>query len=109
MRNTAPQNLAHVPRMIFALAQNIMKGSVMGRYSIIVLCPALRPSRTRAATLKKLSAFANVERAVLRQRAVDDVDDAARARAHHHDLGAQIHSLGDGVGDETDRLFRPPP
>src|SRR5207248_2054936 len=46
----------------------------------------------------------DVEGAIGRQVAIDDLDDAAGPRAHHHDLARQEHRLGDRVGDEDHGL-----
>src|SRR6185295_14410231 len=49
---------------------------------------------------EELRRLADIEGAVGRQVAIDDLDDAAGPRAHHHDLARQEHGLGDRVGDE---------
>ena len=54
--------------------------------------------------LDKLPAVANVQGAFARQGAVDDVGDPPRTGRHHHDLGGQVHRLGDRMGDKADGL-----
>src|SRR5207237_1243082 len=48
--------------------------------------------------------LAAIEGAIGRPVAIDDLDDAAGPRAHHHDLARQEHRLGDRVGDEDHGL-----
>src|SRR6185437_4765086 len=48
--------------------------------------------------------LADLEIAVARQIALDDVDDAAGPRRHHHDAARQEHRLGNRVRDEDHRL-----
>ena len=62
------------------------------------------PARTRWAIVEELGRLADVERAVARKVAVDDVLDAAGPRRHHHDARREEHRLGDRVGDEHHRL-----
>src|ERR1700680_1706414 len=62
---------------------------------IVIAVPGLEAGAHAMGDGRELGGFPDVERALCRQVAVDDVDDAAGARAHHHDARRQEHRLGD--------------
>src|SRR5579872_3519581 len=77
-----------------------------GKASVLLVigmpCPKADPNPLR--NLQEFRRLTNFQRAVARKIAVDDIDDAAGSRRHHHDLGGQEHRLGNRVGHEQDGL-----
>src|SRR4051812_12587042 len=66
-------------------------------------------SRTQAGTdalgnPEKFRRLADLQRAVARKIAIDDIDDAAGPRRHHHDPARQEHRFRDRMGDEQHRF-----
>src|SRR3984893_752292 len=65
-------------------------------------------TQARAHPLRDLEEFGRLpdfQRAVAGKIAIDDIDDAAGARRHHHDLGREEHRFRDRVGDEQHGLL----
>src|SRR3546814_9707422 len=72
--------------------------------SVVIAFPCAQPLAHPVGDAHELGALADVEGAVARQLAVDDVDDAPRPRRHDDDARRQEHRLGNRVGNEDDRL-----
>src|ERR1700741_4976331 len=67
---------------------------------LVIGVPRPQPGANPLRYLEEFRRFPDLDRPVGREVAVDDVDDAARAWRHHHDLAGEEYGLGDRVGDE---------
>jgi hypothetical protein len=68
--------------------------------------PRTEPFPDAMRDLQELRGLADIEASLGREGRLDDVDDAARSRAHDDNPGRQEHSLGDRMRDEDDGLGR---
>jgi len=81
------------------------EGAIAGHLaSDRITMPRAKPLADAMGDVEEFWRLADVERTMFRQRAFDHIGDAAGAGRHDHDFRTQIDCLGDGMGDETDRL-----
>src|SRR3990167_1741474 len=71
--------------------------------SVVVAMPTGQALAHLVRQRHELGRVAQTQVAMIGQRGSDDLQDAPGARAHHHDAGAEVHRLGDRVGDEHHR------
>src|SRR5215211_2393058 len=80
-----------------------------GMASVVIGVPRLQALANALGDLEELRALAHLEGPITREAAFDHVDDPAGPRRHHDDPGREIDGLGNGMGDEDDRLAGRPP
>src|ERR1700716_4238083 len=71
---------------------------------LIIRVPRPQPNAHALRDLQKFRRLADLQGAVARKVAVDDIDDPARPRRHHHDPAPQKHRFGNRMGNEQDGL-----
>src|SRR4051812_46709669 len=70
----------------------------------VIGMPRAQAGANAMCDLEEFRRLADLQGTLARKIAVDDIDDAAGPRRHHHDPGRQEHRLGNRVGDEQHGL-----
>src|SRR4051812_6782047 len=67
---------------------------------LVIGMSCAQPGTDALGDSEKLRRLADLQRPVARKIAVDDIDDAAGTRRHHHDPARKEHRFRDRMGDE---------
>src|ERR1700722_400397 len=85
-------------------AKGVMVSAAASRALVVVGMAGTQALPDTMRELEELRRFADIERALVAEVAVDHVDDPAGPRRHHHDQRRKKHRLRDRMRDEYDGL-----